>query len=796
MSTPNATGFQVGADINPFEAAMRRIVQAAKGGQTGVADELGKITTGPLAGLKVAFAAISGLLAGGFMQAAISETAQMTESAMDLGRALGVSTNEAKTIQIAMEDIGATTGEYEAASKKMALQLKENEAEMNQMGLATRDAAGNLRPMNELMADGIKVLGTYKEGTDRVMASQVLFSRGIDASSKLMLYNQQVQDDARQTMEEMGLTVGGNAVAAWQDYDAAMDKAGFGMQGMKKAIGDSLMPVMTTLVNMFNSVMPAAIVVVRGALSGLTAGFLYVKNGVLVLWESIQLMLYSVLEPLRGLTEALGRAMVGDFSGAVSAFKGMGTNMANAWSGSLDRMAEDSRKTAEQVYALFARDDQAGSGGGPGAGDRNYKGKDKDKDKPLSVKVEQAPKEPTAMPTYEAALNERKLAFERENALREFSKQQEIDYWREILSTHEVGSKDRTAIALKTGKLELDILRQSAKEKREIQQLHAEDHKAETLGFVAELEARAAFERDMGTTTQADYLARQASFNQMRLQAEMEFVQQKIEVANLDPESNIVALEQLEIQKLEIKRKYKALEADLGRQQALESTAQQRNMFSSIRSGFESSMAGMIQGTLTLNKGLQAVWNSVLQSFSQFIAKKVVAWALGETAQTTATVAGNAVRTESDWFAAAQSVAANVWSAIKNIAIKAWEVAASVYSALASIPYVGPFIAPVAAIAATGVVMGFAANIASASGGYDIPAGIDPLTQLHEQEMVLPAKHANVIRSLADQGPGQGGGSSGASAPPIHIHGSPNDTIKMKDLAVMMKRMGRNAVFV
>ena len=44
---------------------------------------------------------------------------------------------------------------------------------------------------------------------------------------------------------------------------------------------------------------------------------------------------------------------------------------------------------------------------------------------------------------------------------------------------------------------------------------------------------------------------------------------------------------------------------------------------------------------------------------------------------------------------------------------------------------------------------------ASAAGGYDIPAGVNPITQLHESEMVLPKQHADVIRGLA-----AGGGSS------------------------------------
>lgn len=316
------------------------------------------------------------------------------------------------------------------------------------------------------------------------------------------------------------------------------------------------------------------------------------------------------------------------------------------------------------------------------------------------------------------------------------------------------------------GKLELEILRQNAKDKSAITQLHAEDYKAETLDFISELEARAAFERDQGTMNQLDFLARQQTFNAMRLQAELDFITQKIEVAKLDPESNVVALEQLELQKLEVKRKYAALTADIGRQQVLDSTAQQRDMFSGIRSGFEGAAASMIQGTMTLQQGLQAVWNSILQGFSQFISKKVTAWALGETAQTGATVAGNTLRTTSDWLAATKSVAANAWAAIKNIAIKAWEVAASVYAAVSAIPVVGPWLAPVMAVAATGVVLGYAANVASASGGFDIPKGMNPLTQLHEEEMVLPAKIANPLRASLDGG-GQGIGGGGGD---IHVH--------------------------
>ncbi|MDH6185478.1 hypothetical protein [Polaromonas sp. CG_23.6] len=62
----------------------------------------------------------------------------------------------------------------------------------------------------------------------------------------------------------------------------------------------------------------------------------------------------------------------------------------------------------------------------------------------------------------------------------------------------------------------------------------------------------------------------------------------------------------------------------------------------------------------------------------------------------------------------------------------------------------------VAGYASAGLVGGLAIAEASAEGGYDIPAGTNPMTQLHEREMVLPKAQADVIRGLASNG-GAGG---------------------------------------
>ena len=51
--------------------------------------------------------------------------------------------------------------------------------------------------------------------------------------------------------------------------------------------------------------------------------------------------------------------------------------------------------------------------------------------------------------------------------------------------------------------------------------------------------------------------------------------------------------------------------------------------------------------------------------------------------------------------------------------------------------------------------------MASAAGGYDIPAGVNPMTQLHQEEMVLPASLANGLRGIIAAGGGKSGGNGG-----------------------------------
>lgn len=83
--------------------------------------------------------------------------------------------------------------------------------------------------------------------------------------------------------------------------------------------------------------------------------------------------------------------------------------------------------------------------------------------------------------------------------------------------------------------------------------------------------------------------------------------------------------------------------------------------------------------------------------------------------------------------------------------------AAAAMASVAAIPYVGWAMAPGVGEAHFALASAMVMAGASAEGGYDIPAGVNPVVQTHQKEMILPAEQADVIRGMAANG-GPGGG--------------------------------------
>ncbi|NKS45362.1 phage tail protein [Acinetobacter lwoffii] len=230
---------------------------------------------------------------------------------------------------------------------------------------------------------------------------------------------------------------------------------------------------------------------------------------------------------------------------------------------------------------------------------------------------------------------------------------------------------------------------------------------------------------------------------------------------------------------------------------------------SRMSSLWDKGIQAMLNGTLTWKSAMNAIFTELAAEFIQnmvtaplkkymaslgprlaaklgLIKAETAAEVAGQTAQTGAVVAGETAKTTATGVGVFARIGLKIMETIKSVMMSAWEAMAKT---MASIPF--PLNIALGAAAFAGVA-GIVGKIASARGGYDIPAGVNPVTQLHEEEMVLPKQHANTIRALGkslSSGGGIGGG-GGSSEPPVYF----SPTIQAwdsKDVKRFMKKHGR-----
>lgn len=184
-----------------------------------------------------------------------------------------------------------------------------------------------------------------------------------------------------------------------------------------------------------------------------------------------------------------------------------------------------------------------------------------------------------------------------------------------------------------------------------------------------------------------------------------------------------------------------------------------------ISSLWDKGIQSMLNGTLTWKNAMNAIFSELAFEFIQklvtaplkeylksmgprlaaklgLVKAETAVEISGQAAQTGAVVAGEGAKTAATSVGVFARIGLKIMETIKSIMMSAWEAMAKT---MASIPFPVNIALGVAAFAGVAALVG---KVASARGGYDIPAGVNPMTQLHEEEMVLPKQHANTIRAL------------------------------------------------
>ena len=764
--TADPTGFIAG-----FAKAHSAALSSAKGIE-GAVDMIGGAFKNLFAPLRV----LGELVAGGaFFGVAIEASRKLTGESMVLARSLGITGTEASALRTELEEI-SSDGEaqigietYTGAFQKFAKQLKNHEEVLQNMGLKTRAANGELRDGNTLFTEALHVVGSYKTGIDQTTAAMMLFGRSVGEVIQLQKLSSKGLEEAKKKNEELGLTITTEGVEASRQFGLALNDIEDVFMGIKNAIAQAVMPILTQLGGWFNAIGPTAVFTFKVAIDTLATAL----QAVILVVKSVWTVVSAIADPLFTFGRALKMLISGDVTGAFEEMKKTGANWGTAMSGVFDKIATDSKATWTDVKNLWGHGTEVAV---PGAGT-----------KPMGDMKKLQGTSPSQMPQLELELAQRKAALVRagleEGQLREMSKAEELKYWSDIGARRNLDAKDRQAVARKTAETELAMIKdrftvdvaaldaQAAAYKnnteerlrleREIQAKYQQGTKEYEAAAkkIVEIQRQAAdqervirdsrmqAERDarlqtlaleeqamqtsvqLGIVTQGQLLAAQADFENRRNAIAREALEQRKQIAELDPDKNKVEVEKINTELEALERQHQLRLGQIRGAAQLENDKYQAQFFAGMQNSLQSSLAGLLNGTQRIGTAFKNMFASMAQTLAQTVAKMSADWLMGQIRMRLASKETSLTQLNNNAMAAAGGA----------------------YNAIVGIPYVGPFLAPVAAATAYAGVMAFG-SLASAEGGFDIPGNINPLVQAHAREMILPAKHADVIRSLADNG--------------------------------------------
>jgi hypothetical protein len=794
ISRMNGAFSGLASALQGHTSAVTAASQGMASGVTGAFERVGAAMTLAMAPL----VALTALLAGGkFFSEAVDETKKFTGEAIKLSRALGITVDEAARLNIALGDIYVSSDTFIGASAMLTRQLRTNEDGLRALGVQTRDANGHLLPMQEIMTSSLKVLNEFKEGTDRNIAAQALFGRGAQDAMQLLKLNAQVLEEARQKQEALGLTVSQENVDAYKRYKAALNDVGDVMLAIKKTIGDALMPILTELGEWFASTGPQRVEFMRTAMKVLgtalnlaVAGFEQLMTVCLATTRTLYLSGMAVYE-------FFSKLAGGDFAGAKAAATARFQEIRETWSKAAEDMVGQGQRAWQRIQDAWSGKSTPAQK--PASGQRSM-GESGEGKTP-----------PSRMGQWEVDLMDRKVAFQKENDLREMSKQQEMDYWGEIQTRSDLTKEEMLALSRKVAQSELDILKEqyqtriarmndelegwryNQKERLAIAERMAaevarhydadsrqaiEAQKKVVLARraladqekaiadeqrvmqanlqLAEVGARerdAQLQVSLGLMTNAELLAQQAQFEQERNAIKYQaLMERKATLLAMGDDMDPVAYQKLlsEIQALEL--------AHQQEMQAIRARSAQENAMytKSFKDGMESGMTGVLQnfmkGTMTITGLMRGMATAVLDAFTNMLAKFVVNQIMNS--------------------ALVKSI--KIGEATTVVGANAAEAATGAAASVAPTPFVGPALAASAYAGTLAMAMG-AMSLFSARDGFDVPSGVNPLTQLHEREMVLPAAQADAVRGLAS---GEGGGSAGVKDVHFHVQALDGDSVR------------------
>lgn len=718
--------------------------------------------TGVVEGVKVAWAQLAVVgEAANLMREAVMETVKITVAAEKMGRAMGISATQASVLNIAIEDIHGSQEEFIAMARGMDRGIRSNEEAMNAAGLATRDANGNLKDQTTLIMDGIALLRQHAEGTDRNTLAQTLFGKGFQMTTEMINLNQEAMDAAQKKAEEFGLTISKDDVAATDSFRAAMQDLSDMFDGVKLAVGRELMPIFTLMAQWMEGNGSTAILLISTTLATLATVIQGIALLVNLLVDTFKLGFGLMGDYVNAFGKVWDQLSEGNFAGAAKASRAMFSDMADTAKASFDEMLDDATKAGSAVSDMWAAIAKGPSTEAAPVDNHATKKNDTLTDK-LAAAAEEAAKKAEQERKAELAaqkkLNDDEFrAFSEEKAAelevtrKTFDDRLRIanDVLNEAEKLYGKDSDQYRKAALTIIKIEQDKARELLRI-QDTQEKAAQDHAVAQIELAAD---EADQEVSIGAMSQGRRLELERQFDEQVYQIRRAALMDKLLLMDIETDAYAKMVAQIEAMDDEHYRNTLKLD----RQAAQIKMDDFDKMLGSMENGWAGTLSQLLTFQISFKTAWQQILKSMLTSFTTFLQQKLTASTLFAHLTIAIEKMVAAVLRLLGFKSAADAMSAKASATAANIGQSAAAAGAGAAESQAAIPIIGPglAIAAMAMIFAAVIAMKGKAgggSLPSAEGGWDIPAGLNPLAQLHEKEMVLPKEQAEQIRNMSGSG--------------------------------------------
>ena len=251
-----------------FASQLEGQMDATKVGQSSGASAGKGFSAGVLGNLKGIATGIAGAFAvkavTDFGKDAISSFKTVGGEVRTLQRTIGGSVEDASRLRFAFSQVGLSTDDAGVALKKLEVGIANNTKNWQQLGINARDAAGNVRPMSELLPQIAERFKAMPDGAEKTALAVELFGKSGTNMIPILNKGAAGMKDLMAQSDAMGMTLGTKQVAALADAAKSQRTFDAALEGTKVQIGAQLLPVATDMMNLFRERMIPIIVQVTG----------------------------------------------------------------------------------------------------------------------------------------------------------------------------------------------------------------------------------------------------------------------------------------------------------------------------------------------------------------------------------------------------------------------------------------------------------------------------------------------------------------------------------------------------